>query len=39
MEQSPFENLTVTQLIKELPAFDGNRRLITVFTKVDNWSL
>jgi len=33
------EKLTVTQLVKEFPSFFGNRRFITVFTRVRHWSL
>jgi len=33
------ERLTVTQLVKKLPAFYGNRRFITVFTTDRHWSL
>jgi hypothetical protein len=33
------DKLTVTQLVKKLPAFYGNRRFITVFTTARHWSL
>jgi hypothetical protein len=33
------EKLTVTQLVKKFPALYGNRRFITVFTTVRQWSL
>jgi len=33
------EKLTVTQLAKKVPAFYGNRRLITVFTRARHWTL
>jgi hypothetical protein len=33
------ENLTVTQLVKKLPAFYGTRIFITLFTTARHWSL
>jgi hypothetical protein len=33
------ENLIVTDLVKKLPTFYGNRRFITVFTRARHWSL
>jgi hypothetical protein len=34
-----FEELTVTQIIKKLPAIYGTRRFITVYTTARHWSL
>jgi hypothetical protein len=39
MEQSLFEKLTDTQLVKKFPGFYGTRRFITVFTRARHWSL
>jgi hypothetical protein len=33
MEQSSFEKLTVTQLVKKFPYFYGTRRFIFTFTR------
>jgi hypothetical protein len=33
MEHSPSEKLTVPEVIKKLPAFLGNQKLITMFTR------
>jgi len=33
------EKLTVTQLVKKLPAFYGSRRFITVSARARHWSL
>jgi len=33
------EKLTVTQLVKILPAFYANRRFITMFTSPHPWSI
>jgi hypothetical protein len=33
------EKLTVTQLVKKFPAFNGTLRFNTVFIRVRHWSL
>jgi hypothetical protein len=33
------EKLTVTQLANKSPAFHGTRRFITVFIRIQHWSL
>jgi len=39
MEQSPFWDATVTQLVKNFPVFYRTRRFITLFTTARHWSL
>jgi hypothetical protein len=39
MDQSPFEKLTVTHLVKKLPAFYGIWKFVTAFTPACHWSL
>ena len=39
IEQSPFEKLTISQLVKKFPAFYGTRRFITAFTSARHLSL
>jgi hypothetical protein len=39
MELTLLEKLPVVQLLKKFPAFYGNRKFITVFTRALHWSL
>jgi len=39
MEQKPFGKATSSQLVKKFPAFYGNRRYITIFTRTLHWFL
>jgi len=39
MEQSPFQEPRVTQLVKKFPAFYAIQRFITVLTRACHWSL
>jgi hypothetical protein len=39
MKHSPSEKLTVSEVIKKLPTFLGNQKLIIMFTKAPHLSL